>query len=179
MPALEPSRTIRRNSPQLLMAQAGLRELPSVYIIDKEGSLVITALEDTELPFISAVAEAIDGARRGRPGAVAVARRIPIASSRSRSSRDIPDHYLYVAREVSAHGAGGIARTEQGVDEYEPLRAPRGKLKLVHGLMYLMISLTGTAGGDLDRHLVRGPLRGADPPPDHRRPSRSRAATSR
>ncbi len=35
-----------------------------------------------------------------------------------------------------------LQRTEQSVDEYNRLRKARGGLKLAHGLMYTMISMT-------------------------------------
>ena len=54
-----------------------------------------------------------------------------------------PGHYLYGARRVSARVVGHLRRTEAGVAEYERLLRARGGLKLVHGLMYFMISLTG------------------------------------
>ena len=45
------------------------------------------------------------------------------ASPPSPSCRAIPDHYLYVARELSAMVLAAIARTEQGVDRVRTLRA--------------------------------------------------------
>ncbi len=53
-----------------------------------------------------------------------------------------PGHYLYVARNVSPRVLTHLQRTEESVDEYNRLRRSRGPLKLVHGIMYLMISMT-------------------------------------
>jgi two-component system nitrogen regulation sensor histidine kinase NtrY len=50
--------------------------------------------------------------------------------------------YLYVARPVSPRVVGQLRRTEAGFHEYEQFRQRRSGFKLVHGLLYLMISLT-------------------------------------
>lgn len=125
---------------QLLMAQAGLRELPSVYIIDKDGKPLVTALEDPELPFIQPSADTMAHAGAGQ-----VPLLLPANSNRVVAIKKLdnyPGQYLYVAREVSGAVLAAMARTEQGVSQYEALRQQRGNLTLVHGLMYLMISLS-------------------------------------
>lgn len=125
---------------QLLMAQAGLRELPSVYIIDKEGKPLIVALEDPELPYTEPSAETMTHADSGQ-----VPLLLPANSNRVVAIKKLdkfPGQYLYVAREVSTTVLAAMARTEQGVSQYEALRQQRGNLTLVHGLMYMMISLS-------------------------------------
>ena len=125
---------------QLLMAQAGLRELPSVYIIDKDGRPLITALEDPDLPFLQPSLETMAHADGEQ-----VPLLLPANSNRVVAVKKLerfPGQYLYVAREVSATVLAAMARTEQGVSQYEALRQQRGNLTLVHGLMYMMISLS-------------------------------------
>jgi two-component system nitrogen regulation sensor histidine kinase NtrY len=125
---------------QQLMAQAGLRELPSVYVVDRQGKPVVTALEDPELPFIQPSAETMEHADAGQ-----VPLLLPANSNRVVAVKKLdryPGQFLYVAREVSAAVLAAMARTEQGVSQYEALRQQRGNLTLVHGLMYLMISLS-------------------------------------
>src|SRR5690606_35990759 len=56
--------------------------------------------------------------------------------------QNFPGRYLYVTRGVSAKVMRYLHRTEQDVDEYNQLRKARGGLKLAHGLMYFMISMT-------------------------------------
>ena len=46
------------------------------------------------------------------------------------------------ARGVSPKVIGHLQRTEQNVDEYNRLRQARGGLKVAHGLIYIMISMT-------------------------------------
>lgn len=126
--------------PQLLIAQAGLRELPSVYVLDRNGRPLVTGVEDDRLPFI----QPSDGTM-----ALAEAGQVPLllAANSNRVSavkklERYPGQYLYVSREVSGLVLAAMARTEQGVNEYEQLRRSRGGLTLAHGLMYLMISMT-------------------------------------
>lgn len=125
---------------QLLMAQAGLRELPSVYIIDKDGKPLVTALEDPDLPYVAPSVETMHHAEAGQ-----VPLLLPANANRVVAVKKLeryPGQYLYVAREVSSTVLAAMARTEQGVSQYEALRQQRGNLTLVHGLMYLMISLS-------------------------------------
>ena len=53
-----------------------------------------------------------------------------------------PGKYLYVMRGVSPKVIEHLRLTAQNVDEFNRLRKARGGLKLAHGLMYLMISMT-------------------------------------
>ena len=53
-----------------------------------------------------------------------------------------PGKLLYVARGVSPKVIEHLQLTAQNVDEFNRLRKARGGLKLAHGLMYLMISMT-------------------------------------
>ncbi len=125
---------------QLLIAQAGLRDLPVAYVIDKEGIPLVMALEDNKLPYIAPPPEVIAQAETG-----VVPLLMPKDNNRvaavTRLGR-FPGQYLYVARGVSPAVVRHLRRTEQNVDEFERLRAARFGLKLAHGLMYLMISMT-------------------------------------
>lgn len=124
---------------KLLIGQAGLRELPLAYIVDEEGKPLISAFED-DAPYLPPSQSLILKAKEGH---------VPVLTRR-RSARiaaiakleNAPGKYLYVARPVSAKVLGHLARTVQSVDEYKQLRQARGGLKLAHGLMYTMISLT-------------------------------------
>ena len=53
-----------------------------------------------------------------------------------------PGKYLYVMRNVSPKVIEHLQLTAQNVDEFNRLRKARGGLKVAHGLMYLMISMT-------------------------------------
>lgn len=125
---------------QLLMAQAGLRELPSVYIIDEQGDPLIRALEDPNLPYIPPSRATMTEAKADQ-----VPLLLPANANRVVAVKKLekfPGQYLYVAREVSATVLAAMARTEQGVSQYQALREQRGNLTLVHGLMYLVISMS-------------------------------------
>ena len=126
---------------RLVMVQAGLRDLPSAYIIDGDGVPVIETSADSQLPYIvppmSALAQAATGqvallepsSQTFRVGAVA-------------KLEGYPGKYLYVTRKVSPKVIEHLQLTAQNVDEFNRLRKARGGLKIAHGLMYLMISMT-------------------------------------
>ena len=126
---------------RLVMVQAGLRDLPAAYIVNSEGQPVVETSADDRLPYISPTRSALEQAASGqvtlmmpnahnyRVGAVAKLERYP-------------GMYLYVARGVSPQVTEHLRLTAQNVDEFNRLRKARGGLKVAHGLMYLMISMT-------------------------------------
>src|SRR5215470_10935027 len=125
---------------ELVFAQAGLRDLPVAYVVDAKGAVKVAALEDERIPYIPPPEHLIRAAESGQ-----VPLLMPINSFRVAAIAKLhnyPDAYLYVARGVSPKVVGHLRRTEAGVAEYEQLRARSGGLKLAHGLMYFMISLT-------------------------------------
>ncbi len=125
---------------QLLIAQSGLRDLPVSYIIDGTGTKRATGMEDEKLPYLLPPQAAIKEAESGQIAllkSTASARISAIAQL-----KNYPGDYLYVARGVSPKVMGHLQRTEQSVDEYNRLRKARGGLKLAHGLIYTVISMT-------------------------------------
>jgi two-component system nitrogen regulation sensor histidine kinase NtrY len=102
---------------------------------------VIETSADSQLPYVvppmSALAQAasgqvallMPGANTHRVGAVA-------------KLESYPGKYLYVMRGVSSKVIEHLRLTAQNVDEFNRLRKARGGLKIAHGLMYLMISMT-------------------------------------
>jgi len=125
---------------QVVFAQAGLRDLPAAYIINADGTPVVIGIEDANMPYIRPAASMIAKAAAGQTPVVT-----PRGSSRITAVTKLtkyPDQYLYVGRDVSAKALGSLDRTEQTVAEYNKLRQVRGGLKLAHGLMYTMISMT-------------------------------------
>ncbi|HRY07017.1 MAG TPA: HAMP domain-containing protein, partial [Hyphomicrobiaceae bacterium] len=125
---------------RLVIAQAGLRDLPAAYIIDETGKPVITAVEDERLPFAAPTAAALDEVKAGQ-----VALSISMSAFRITAVGKLasyPNWYLYVSRPVSPKVLMHLQRTQQNVAEYQQLRRSRGNLKWAHALMYLMISMT-------------------------------------
>ena len=125
---------------QQIIAQAGLRELPSAYLLDGNGKLIISALEDDKRPLISVPQSEIDLAEAGQVPIV-MPQGTNQVSAIVKLSR-YPNRFLYVSRELSPKVMSHLRRTEQNVDEYSRLRRARGGLKLAHGLIYTMISMT-------------------------------------
>ena len=125
---------------QLLTAQAGLRDLPFAYLIDGKGALVISATDDGPRTYVRPSDHVVGQAESGMIPLLTPAESHRIAALAK--LQRYPDRYLYVARNVSGRVLGHLRRTEQSVDEYNRLRQARGGLKLAHGLMYTMISMT-------------------------------------
>ncbi len=125
---------------ELVFAQAGLRDLPVAYVIDAKGKVEVAVLEDDKIPYVPPPEHLIRAAEHGQ-----VPLLMPVATFRVAAIAKLhnyPDAYLYVARGVSPTVVRQLRRTEAGVAEYQQLRQRRGGLKLAHGLMYFMISLT-------------------------------------
>ncbi|MGE0025303.1 MAG: ATP-binding protein [Hyphomicrobium sp.] len=125
---------------QHVIAQAGLRDIPSAYVLDGRGDPVIAALEDQALPYSPVPPESFRQAEQGQ-----VALFTPTGASQVSGLAKLtryPDRFLYVTRLLDPKVMGHLQRTEQSVSEYNRLRAARGGLKLAHGLIYTMISMT-------------------------------------
>ena len=125
---------------KFLIGQAGLRDLTSAYIIDAEGVPIVLALDDPKLPY---VVPPLSDIKIAESGQVALSR--PSSDYRIAAIAKIdsmPGRYLYVARGVSPKVINHLQRTEQNVYEYTRLRKAKGGLKVAHGLIYFMISLT-------------------------------------
>jgi two-component system nitrogen regulation sensor histidine kinase NtrY len=125
---------------KFLIGQAGLRDLTSAYVIDGDGVPIVLALDDPKLPYVLPPPSAIQQAEAGQ---VALSR--PSSDYRISAIAKIdsmPGRYLYVARGVSPKVINHLQSTEQNVYEYSRLRQAKSGLKVAHGLIYFMISLT-------------------------------------
>jgi two-component system nitrogen regulation sensor histidine kinase NtrY len=126
---------------RLVMVQAGLRDLPVAYIIEGDGKLVVETSADNRTPFIMPSAEAIREAEAGQvPLLMPGADRYRVGAVTKLEK--YPGKLLYVARGVSPKVIEHMQLTAQNADEFNRLRKARGGLKVAHGLMYFMISMT-------------------------------------
>jgi two-component system, NtrC family, nitrogen regulation sensor histidine kinase NtrY len=125
---------------QLLLSQAGLRDLPAAYIINATGQSLLAAIENEKLPYVAPKPAVIALAEQGQ---------IPVMMSNdtfrvaaiSRLAK-YPGKYLYVVRGVSPTVMGHLRRTQAAFAEYEETRKRRGEYKFAHGLIYFTLSLT-------------------------------------
>jgi two-component system nitrogen regulation sensor histidine kinase NtrY len=126
---------------RLVMVQSGLRDLPAAYVIDAKGNVVVEASADSKIPYRTPSAAALTQAEDGQ---------VPLLMPTMNSYRvgavtkltKFPGRFLYVTRGVSPKVIEHLQLTAQNVDEFNRLRKARGGLKLAHGLMYFMISMT-------------------------------------
>lgn len=124
----------------MVLVQAGLRGLAVAYVLGPDGQPVIKALDDDTLPFVTPPEKLMLQAAQGH-----IAVLLPNMSYRVGAIARLNErgqHFLYVARPVSPRVVGQLLRTQAGVTEYEQFRSRRSGFKVVHGLLYLMISLT-------------------------------------
>ena len=126
---------------QLIIAQAGLRDLPAAYLIDTKGKPTLKAVETKRIPFVQPTSAALEEARQGQVPMSVSTRDKRISAIASLDM--FPGQYLYVSRPVSPSVIRHIEETEQNAAEYTALRRARGGLKWAHGLMYMTISMTG------------------------------------
>jgi len=125
----------------LMLAQAGLRDLSLVALIDGKGAVLASSAGDTRVHYEPPSPTVFAQAEAGQVPLI-----MPTESYRVAAVTKLtryPGVYLYAARAVNPKVVGQLRRTEAGVAEYERLRTARGGLKLVHGVMYFMISMTG------------------------------------
>ncbi len=131
----------RGNLRNLLVAQAGLRDLSLAVIVDETGQSIIEAAGDTRVRFQPPDVAIIRQAEAGNVPLLMPNENFRVAAVTK--LQQFPGFHLYVARAVDPKVVGHLRSTQAAVAEYERLRAARGGLKLVHGVMYFMISLTG------------------------------------
>jgi two-component system nitrogen regulation sensor histidine kinase NtrY len=126
---------------RLVMVQAGLRDLPAAYIIDADGVPVIETNADSRLPYVVPPLSALGEAAAGQV-ALMMPNSINYRVGAVTRLESYPGRYLYVMRGVSPKVIEHLRLTAQNADEFNRLRKARGGLKVAHGLMYLMISMT-------------------------------------
>jgi two-component system nitrogen regulation sensor histidine kinase NtrY len=126
---------------RLVMVQAGLRDLPAAYLINEDGSLVLEGMANNKIPYVAPSRRVIQLAEEGQvPLLMPGANRYRVGAVTKLNN--YPGKLLYVARGVSPKVIQHLQLTAQNVDEFNRLRKSRGGLKVAHGLMYLMISMT-------------------------------------
>jgi two-component system nitrogen regulation sensor histidine kinase NtrY len=125
---------------ELMLAQAGLRDLPVAYVVDAKGAVKVAVLEDEKIPYVAPPEHLIRAAEGGQVPLLMPKDTFRVAALTK--LRSYQDAYLYVARGVDPEVVKHLRRTEAGVRTYESLRQVRGGLKFAHGMMYFMISLT-------------------------------------
>jgi two-component system, NtrC family, nitrogen regulation sensor histidine kinase NtrY len=125
---------------QLLLAQAGLRDLPAAYVIDAQGQSLLAAIEDPKLPYLAPPANIIAIAEAGQIPLLMPNNTYRVAAITKLAK--YPGKYLYVVRGVSPKVMGHLWRTQAAFAEYEETRKRRGEYKFAHGLIYFTLSLT-------------------------------------
>ena len=124
----------------LLLVQAGLRNLPAAFVINRDATPRVSAIMDDKITYAAPPPGVIQQASVGQ----VVLMTSPTTSRIAAVTRleKIPGALLYVVRGVSPQVVSYVGQAQAGVDEYEQLRRRRGGLRFAHGLMYFAISTT-------------------------------------
>jgi two-component system nitrogen regulation sensor histidine kinase NtrY len=125
---------------QLLIGQAGLRDLPGVYLIDRNGRRIVVAVEDTKLPYTPPAEGMLRAAEGGQVPLAMPGNEFRIAALAR--LENYPGTFLYVVRGVSSKVVGQLRQTQEAIAEYYETRRRRGRFTFVHGVIYSMITLT-------------------------------------
>ncbi|MEL6375071.1 MAG: HAMP domain-containing protein, partial [Pseudomonadota bacterium] len=124
----------------LVLAQAGLRDLPIAYILAADGSVVVKGIDDIKVPYVKPSARAFALADKGQVPLLLPEQTYRVAALVK--LENFAGRYLYVARRVNPKVIRQVRLTEQGVADFQRLMRSRSGLKIAHGMMYFMISLT-------------------------------------
>jgi two-component system nitrogen regulation sensor histidine kinase NtrY len=148
---------------ELVIGQAGLRDLPAAYVIDRLGNVKLAVLEEQRIPYVPPPEELIRAADKGQVPLLMPTKseglddaNIPYQqlpaylerdAQRARVAalvklRNYPGSYLYVARGVDPAVVRNLRQLQESVEAYELLKGARSGQVLAHALMYFMISLT-------------------------------------
>lgn len=124
----------------LLLVQAGLRNIPAAFLVDARGQARFSAIMDERIAFAAPPPEVLARAAAGQVVLMHSPETSRIAAVKKLEK--IPDAYLYVVRGLSPQVVAFVGRARAGLAEYSALRKSRGGLQAAHGLMYFMIALT-------------------------------------
>ena len=124
----------------LLLVQAGLRNLPAAFVIDASGRANVSAIMDDKIAFRAPPPSVLERAGAGQVVLMHSPETSRIAAVKKLEK--IPGAYLYVIRGLSPQVVAFVGRASAGMAEYQALRRSRGGLQVAHGLMYFMIALT-------------------------------------
>ncbi len=121
-----------------LRTQALIRSLPETYIIDKKGSVVVSAFDDYNLLY-NPPSNAFTRADNGE---------MTIMSSTQVNKvyalvklKKIADSYLYVGRSMDANVISALNNTISAKNEYTFLESNRNQISIIFILTYIVITL--------------------------------------
>ena len=129
---------------ELLLSQAGLRDLPVAYIIDIDRQVLFSAVENESIPYEPPPLDMLQSATLEQvPLMLPSHGKFRVAALAQ--LKNMPNTFLYVARGVSPSVMRQLQRSEESTREYDKLRQDTGRLKFIHGVLYFMTALTALA----------------------------------
>lgn len=141
---IEESASLLREDPEafrkFLTAQAALRAIPGVYVIDRSGNILASAQSRQEVTFKKPPPAAFAAADDG--SIVELALQSSGAVGALTKLITVEDAYLYVIRPVNPKVIGHLRRTRADVIEYSELEQRRAGIQIAFAAMFIAIALT-------------------------------------
>jgi two-component system nitrogen regulation sensor histidine kinase NtrY len=125
---------------QFLTAQAAIRGLPSVVILDNEANVVEKADIEIEQTFTLPLREVL-GSVTDREPQVALFLDNNYVASVIKLRGGYPDYYLYVARLLDPRVVSQLRVTREGVTQFAELQERRLGVQIAFGSMYTVIAV--------------------------------------
>jgi two-component system nitrogen regulation sensor histidine kinase NtrY len=124
---------------QFLQAQASIRGLPAVTMLDNELNVIDQAVAQVNQTFIKPPREALASLNDVEPQVAVFLDANYLAGIIK--LRLYTDSYLYVARLLDPRVVAQLQQTQAGVNQYAELEARRIGIQIAFGLMYTVIAL--------------------------------------
>jgi len=123
-----------------LTAQAALRSIPHMVVIDRQGKVVQAAASNVEAKIVVPPEEVFKVADNGKPVVITVGALAQVQVLQRIGSIE-PSIYLLATRFVSSNVLEHLSRTDLAVREYSEMEGRRFEAQLTFAMIYIVISL--------------------------------------
>jgi two-component system nitrogen regulation sensor histidine kinase NtrY len=130
----------RRSFQELLTVNAAARNLPAAMLVDKSGSVLVTAKTGIQQEFTTPPQDFLSNVNEDEPQ-IAVFPEANYVAAVIRL-RAFDDTFLYVARLLDPRVISQLKQTEASVAEYAQIEARRLGIQVAFALMFAVIALT-------------------------------------
>jgi len=129
-----------RRFEMLLNAQAALRSIPSLVIIDDDRNLRFSATRASEMKLVTPPEEVMELAQSGKPIIITVAALAQVQVLQ-KIEGITPNLYILATRFVAPNVLEHLARTNDAVKEYSEMEGRRFEAQLTFAMLYIVIAL--------------------------------------
>lgn len=123
-----------------LTAQAALRSIPSLVLIDDARQIRYSAARNVDTKLVAPPQEVLELAQNGKPIVITVAALAQVQVLQKIAGIE-PSLYVLATRFVAPHVLEHLARTNDAVKEYSEMEGRRFEAQLTFAMLYIVISL--------------------------------------